>query len=136
MNIIKHIKVYPLKKLYSLLTWTLFAFLLVSGNSLNATHIVGGDITYKCLGFGDYEVTLTVVRDCQNGEEPFDNTAHVGIFDGYGNLLPWFGTGGMIQIQNPTVDTIDTSLDQGCSFLGNPVCVEEATYVGVVNLPK
>lgn len=136
MNIIKHIKVYPLKKLYSLLTWTLFAFLLVSGNSLNATHIVGGDITYKCLGFGDYEVTLTVRRDCQNGEEPFDNTAHVGIFDGYGNLLPWFGTGGMIQIQNPTVDTIDTSLDQGCSFLGNPVCVEEATYVGVVNLPK
>lgn len=136
MNSINYIKLYPLKKLYSLLTWTLFALFFISGNSLNATHIVGGDITYRCLGFGDYEITLTVRRDCQNGDEPFDNTAHVGIFDGYGNLLPWFGTGGMVQIQNPTIDTIDTSLDQGCNFLGNPVCVEEATYVGVVNLPK
>ena len=109
-------------------------FIMFSSNSY-ATHIVGGDLTYTCLGFGDYEVTLTVRRDCENGVEPFDSIAHVGIYDGFGNLLPFFGTGGMIQMTDPTITTINTELDGGCAFIGDPVCVTEAVYKGVVNLP-
>lgn len=100
----------------------------------NATHIVGGDLTYECLGNGDYEVTLTVRRDCENGVEPFDTIAYVGIYDGFGNLLPFFGTGGTIQMTNPTITEINSDLD-GCAFVGDPVCVTEAVYKGIVNLP-
>lgn len=38
---------------------TLFTF-----NSLKATHLMGSDITYQCLGNSRYRITLTVYRDC------------------------------------------------------------------------
>lgn len=110
-----------------------FGFLLPK--SVNATHIVGGDISYKCLGFNQYEVTLTIRRDCDNGEEPFDEIAKVGIFDGYGNLIPWLGVGGSVNLENPQIDTINTALAGGCEFIGSPVCVEQAIYKGTVTLP-
>ncbi len=119
--------------------WSRLVFILglfiISLPQAYATHIVGGDLTYECLGNGDYEVTLTVRRDCENGVEPFDTIAYVGIYDGFGNLLPFFGTGGTIQMTNPTITTIDTDLDSGCGFIGDPVCVTEAVYKGIVNLP-
>ena len=31
---------------------------------LNATHLMAGDLTYTCLGNGEYKVTLKVYRDC------------------------------------------------------------------------
>lgn len=138
MNISKNINIDPVKSTFSRISQFALVFFiaLLGANVANATHIVGGDLTYECKGFGDYEVTLTVRLDCENGEEPFDNTAHVGIFDGYGNLLPWFGTGGMILIQDPQIDTIDTSLDLGCALIGESVCVVQAIYKGTVNLPK
>ncbi|MCC7027825.1 MAG: hypothetical protein IT265_12760, partial [Saprospiraceae bacterium] len=45
-----------------------------------ATHIVGGDMAYRCLGNNDYEITLTLRRDCINGSQqaPFDDPANVG----------------------------------------------------------
>ena len=45
----------------------LFVFIFVSTivfNQAKATHVMGSDITYKCLGNGKYEVTVTVYRDC------------------------------------------------------------------------
>ncbi|MDA9773995.1 gliding motility-associated C-terminal domain-containing protein [Saprospiraceae bacterium] len=138
MNIYKNINIDPVKNTFSRLPQIALVFLLVLfGTTVSqATHIVGGDITYECKGFGDYEVTLTVRLDCENGEEPFDNIAHVGIYDGFGNLLPWFGTGGMILLQNPAIDTINTDLDTGCGLIGEQVCVVQAVYKGTVNIPK
>lgn len=109
--------------------------MLFSLQDVHATHIVGGDITYRCLGNDNYEVTLTVRRDCEFGEEPFDSVAYVGIFDNWGSMLPYLGIGGMIQMTDPTITTINTALDQGCAFIGEPVCVTQAVYKGIVNLP-
>jgi len=33
-------------------------------NTVKATHILGGEITYKCLGGGLFEFTIKVYRDC------------------------------------------------------------------------
>ncbi|MBK7693908.1 MAG: hypothetical protein IPI30_06205 [Saprospiraceae bacterium] len=43
------------------------ACILAWMNHLEATHIVGGDMTYRCLGNNQYEISLTVRRDCLNG---------------------------------------------------------------------
>lgn len=40
----------------------LFIFGLYS--NISASHIMGGDITYTCLGNNQYQVTLTLYRDC------------------------------------------------------------------------
>lgn len=44
-------------------------------------HIIGGSITYECLGGGDYEFTLTLYRDCNctNCAE-LDPVASIGIY--------------------------------------------------------
>lgn len=38
-------------------------FLILTIN-VNATHIVGGDISYKCMGSNIYEFTVNIYRDC------------------------------------------------------------------------
>ena len=47
----------------------------IKPQDIGATHIVGGEMTYRCLGNDFYELTLTVRRDCENGAEdaPFDD---------------------------------------------------------------
>jgi len=40
-----------------------FAFLCCFKRA-GATHIMGSDITYKCVGTKKYEVILKVYRDC------------------------------------------------------------------------
>lgn len=54
-----------------------------------ATHIVGGEMTYRCLGNDQYEITLVVYRDCFYGDPLayFDDPAYVGVFDGNNDLV-------------------------------------------------
>lgn len=48
------------KRIQFLLLLSIF----LMNTQLQATHIMGSDITYRCLGNNKYEVTLTVYRDC------------------------------------------------------------------------
>ncbi len=104
---------------------------------MSATHIVGGDLRYTCLGNDLYEVTLTVRRDCQNGADDaqFDDPAVIGIFDIFGSLQPHLGNLGRIDLPFVSEDTITNDLLFDCSAIGNPVCVHESTYTGTVSLP-
>jgi len=64
--------------------------LLFISNSSIASHIVGGEITYTCLGNNTYEFTVNIYRDClppsQGGGNPAalqsDNPAFITIFNG------------------------------------------------------
>jgi hypothetical protein len=38
--------------------------LLLNNRNASASHAYGGEITYKCLGANQYEITLTFYRDC------------------------------------------------------------------------
>ncbi len=59
----------------------LFALSSLLSLSLNARHIIGGVITYECLGNGDYEFTMKVYRDCNcNNCADFDRNAPIAIF--------------------------------------------------------
>jgi gliding motility-associated-like protein len=48
-----------MKKILFLLIW-LFSFL-----NVQATHMMGADVSYKCLGNGKYKITAKVYRDCR-----------------------------------------------------------------------
>lgn len=48
---------------------------------LSARHIIGGVITYECLGGGDYEFTMKIYRDCNcTNCADFDPTAFIAIY--------------------------------------------------------
>ena len=109
---------------------SLLFLLLALANSpaLYATHIVGGEVSYQCLGNDQYKLTLKVYRDC-NIQTPFDFNATVSAFKGNSNLP--FQTFAM-----PLVSTEFISSDIGnvCAIVSNDVCVEEGIYLDTVTL--
>ncbi len=74
------------KRFKKLVVIGLLAVLLLPQQS-NATHIVGGGITYKCLGVSGgsatYEIQVEIYQDCLNGiviARREDIPAYIGIF--------------------------------------------------------
>ena len=78
------------------LTFIIVILSLISVNNLWSTHIVGGNFSYKCLGNQMYEISLTLRRDCQNGQAQFDNPATITVFDTTdGNTTEYFTFNGI-----------------------------------------
>ena len=110
--------------------YLIISCVLISVNSLFATHIVGGEITYKCLGNNNYLLSLTIFRDCDTGVPFFDDPASIGIFDSNNNLLfdvlvPFSGVN----------DTLNPTLDNPCYVVPPNVCIHRTEYNRVVTLP-
>jgi gliding motility-associated-like protein len=109
------------------------AFLFLACQHIaNATHIVGGEITYKCLGNDLFEIKLSVYRDCFNGVPPFDDPASIGITDAsfeidtaLSFLLNW----------NKIDDTLVIYLNNPCLTQPPDICVHRTTYTAVISLP-
>lgn len=108
---------------------TLTLFFLPS--LLKATHIVGGEMNYTCLGNDQYEITLTIFRDCFNGDPNawFDNPASIGIFDRENQLLQEV----LVPLMNN--DTLNPVLSGECFVVPPNVCVHTTTYRTTINLP-
>ncbi len=118
-----------MRQLTTLITLILLAVMPLS---LQATHIVGGEMTYKCLGNDQYEIKLTVFRDCYNGVPWFDNPAAIGIFSNETNLL----LNNILVPLDPILnDTIDPTLDDDCLAVPPNVCVNTTTYTTTAFLP-
>ncbi len=115
----------------------LCSFLFLSQQEVQASHIVGGDLTYRCLGNNMYEIRLTVRRDCFFGDPLayFDDPASVGFYDGVtGNFLTFLGTAGLLIPLNNN-DTLNEILVSDCSVVSGDVCVHTTTYVSTIFLP-
>ncbi|HMQ49031.1 MAG TPA: PKD domain-containing protein [Saprospiraceae bacterium] len=102
-----------------------------STNTLQATHIVGGEMNYTCLGNNEYEITLTIFRDCYNGNPNawFDDPASIGVFDANNNFL-W-----QILVPLTNNDTLSPVLTSDCLVVPPDVCVHTTTYRTTVELP-
>lgn len=98
---------------------------------LRATHIVGGEMNYTCLGGNRYEITLTIFRDCFYGDPNawFDNPASIGVFDAENRLL------GQILVPLMNNDTLNPVLSGECFVVPPSVCVHTTTYRVEVELP-
>ncbi|MCP4442383.1 MAG: PKD domain-containing protein [Aureispira sp.] len=114
---------------------TYIILLLSLCTTVSATHIVGGDISYECLGLqpsGEmrYQVTMHVYRDAINGAAAFDNPAYVAIYSGANSATPFK------QISlNYTQRVVPIVISNPCLVLPPNVAVEEATYTQTVDLP-
>lgn len=111
-----------MKKLF--LIFSLFLSL-----QLSASHIVGGDMYYDCLGGTTYRITLKVYRDCLSDGAAYDPEVPITVFNG-----------SYVQIDAFTIDfpgstVLDVLLDNPCITLPSDICVEEAIYQKIVTLP-
>lgn len=108
------------------------AFLVVF--KAGATHIVGGEVTYKCLGNNEYEVRIDLYQDCVSGDVNAiaqDSPAFISIFNGNGRRI--------------LIDTslfraepnlrVPTNFNNSC--VNNPpnLCLNRATFIRNYYLP-
>ncbi|MEL7251210.1 MAG: PKD domain-containing protein [Bacteroidota bacterium] len=102
----------------------------ICSQPLHATHIVGGEMGYTCLGDNQYEIRLTIYRDCffGNPNAYFDDPASIGVFDVNNVLLQ--------DIRVPLIgdDTLSPVLTDECLVIPPDVCVHTTTYRTVVEL--
>lgn len=117
-------------------------FLLGISFSMQASHLVGGDISYECLGNNQYKIRLNVYRDCQSTGQggtlsPFDNPARLTVFTGNGTVYsvnpPQQSLSVNYSASSPSVIAID--LSNPCLVPPTNVCVDEAVYETTITLP-
>lgn len=112
-----------------ILRFLLFIICLISiSNQANSTHIVGGELNYRYIGSNNYEISLTVYRDCYNGVPLFDDPAGVGIFDANNNLV------NTLLMNFMGSDTIEPTINAPCFVPPVNVCYEVTTYIDTINL--
>tara|TARA_B110000037_G_scaffold112767_1_gene129994 strand:- start:17126 stop:19336 length:2211 start_codon:yes stop_codon:yes gene_type:complete len=102
---------------------------LVLSTQLYASHIVGGDMYYDCLGGNTYQITLKIYRDCLSDGADFDPVLPVTVFNGLNVQIDQF------TIPYPGSVTLDVLFDNPCITLPSDICVEEAIYQKTVTLP-
>ncbi|MEL6986944.1 MAG: PKD domain-containing protein, partial [Bacteroidota bacterium] len=106
---------------------------------MNSRHIIGGDITYECLGEGNspdtrnFEITMKIYRDCAGGGAEFDNPAEIGIYRKTPSGLYTFIE--TIFVNFTERDPIGSEPNP-CFIITRPVCAEQAVYTfNLNNLP-
>ena len=108
-----------------------------SAMQLNATHIVGGQFSYKCLGNNHYAITLTVRNDCLTGSDTvfFDKPAEIAIYNAQDKTLAWrVEDKGIALMEYSRKDTL-VEKPEGLCLQGNQTCVQEAVYTRIITLP-
>ena len=112
--------------------WIFILLLPFLAFTAKASHIVGGEITFECLGDSSYRISLEVYRDCYWGNPLayFDDPAHVGVFNNQNMLvmvidMPFTGMD----------DTLSAIFNDPCLFDPGDVCVHTTHYEKVVTLP-
>ena len=101
------------------------------GVNLQAKHLIGGNLTYKCLGNGDYSFTLKVYRDCNCTDcAALDPIADIGIYRCNGDAecgrLRQNSVYARLQVPLTSKRNVDRP-DYPCLIPPN-ICVEEGIY--------
>ena len=112
------------------LTFLIPAIFFIFPFTANATHIVGGEIGYRCLGGNQYEITLRVFRDCFNADPTalFDDPGIIGVYASNGLRLS------NISLRPIGNDTLREGLDSCYTSFINSVCVHTTVYKSVITL--
>lgn len=128
------------KKLLPLLVGLLFA------TNAHAAHIIGGVITYYCLGYTNndpstqsrtYHFNMKIYRDCQGNGAGFDSA-----FDGaYAASVTIYKAGSstpisVFELDPPEINPVDLNPGNACVVVPPNVCVEQGEYIfPFINLP-
>ncbi|HKL02046.1 MAG TPA: PKD domain-containing protein [Cryomorphaceae bacterium] len=104
--------------------------LLLSVLTVNAEHIIGGEMYYECVGGNEYLVTMKLYRDCNSSGAVFDNPATFAVFDENNGFITTF--------TRPVSDVmfIEPDLSSPCLSFPPDVCVQEGIYEFFYEFPN
>lgn len=111
-------------------------FLLVGWQTLEARHIIGGEITYKCLGEGRYEFEMRMYRDCNCTDcANFDGEAYVAVYRCSGSCSGESQSNPYLSIDVPVQRISNVEAPNYPCLIPPNVCVEEGIYTWSLDLP-
>jgi hypothetical protein len=112
----------------------LFCLLLLGKAGSNyASHIIGADISYQCLGNNRYEITFILYHDCLGGEKEAieaDYTSYWAIFSANTNA---YITGGGTNYLSK--DILPTGFSNDCIINIPNTCMQRMVFKIPVTLP-
>ncbi|MCC6841159.1 MAG: gliding motility-associated C-terminal domain-containing protein [Flavobacteriales bacterium] len=94
-----------------------------------AAHIIGGELYYDRLEGTQYQITLTLYRDCAGTGAAFDAIGYITVFTGSGSLLQ------VLQVPYSGSTFIPVVLDDPCLNFPPDLCIETTSYITTVTLP-
>jgi hypothetical protein len=94
-----------------------------------ASHVMGSDLTYTCIGPNQYRITLRVFRDCNGISMP---SAFAVSYAGCGNS----GSVNLNISSTSDITPLCPSQTSQCSGGSSPIGVEQYVYQGVITLPS
>ena len=107
----------------------LFVLLFFFYQTIYASHIVGGDIYYNYLGNNNYQINITLYRDCYSTGAAYDNPLHLTIYNASNVEIQ------TLDIPFPGSVNVPIVFNNPCVTAPGGICVEKATYSVTVNLP-
>ena len=112
----------------------LVMFLFVFGISNSwATHLIGGEMTYTCLGNNMYEISLIIYIDCGPSNTTgtsFDQSGTITVYNSNNQELQ------QITISDPISTLLsDQTVGNDCLELPSDLCIEQGVYTTTVELP-
>lgn len=94
-----------------------------------ATHLVGGEMSYRCLGNNQYEVSLTIYRDCYAGQAQLDQNVKIAVYNGNNQLVE------LRSVVLNQQSNLPTAAPNNCTSFPRNICTEKGVYVDTFNLP-
>ncbi|MBL4654665.1 MAG: gliding motility-associated C-terminal domain-containing protein [Bacteroidia bacterium] len=127
-----------MNNLYKVVTLILLSFLPFT--IAKASHIIGGELYYRCLSkdLHLYEFGVKLYVGCTGAEFAyFDDPIYVAIYDSIENANPSSPLAPIIEFSMvlPPTDTLANNTYNLCLTAPNSICVEEALYKAQEFLP-
>jgi gliding motility-associated-like protein len=108
----------------------LFVLLFFFYQTIYASHIVGGDIYYNYLGNNNYQINVTLYRDCYTTTgAAYDNPLHLTIYNASKVAIK------TLNIPFPGSVRVPIVFNNPCVTAPGGICVEKATYSVTTILP-
>ena len=116
------------KNLYRYIVMTLVVWTIASSiDQVYATHIIGGNMTYKHIAGDTFEIKLVLRRDCFLGspEAEFDDPARIYVFDDQGQQAKFLSGlnpdqtkfyDGYMRLPFMASDTLNEFIRSDCGF--------------------
>lgn len=104
---------------------------------MKAAHIIGGEMTYACLGNSTYRITIKLYRDAAGGGADFDGAANnmdipsasITIFRGASFLETK-------NVSSPSIQSVPLNVNNPCLIVPPGISVQEGIYTFDVQLPN
>lgn len=110
------------------------ALMLFSFGKVNASHFMGGDITYVCIGPNQYSIVAKLLRDCNGITLPTNISVNISSQNcGYNQNVQLSNLNGLT---NSYIAPLCDPSQDACVNNNGVIGVEQYFYRGIVTLPS